>query len=180
MSKKLKNLLPHAEILIDDQLSLRQVRLDEANRFFDIINNDREYLAKWLPFPAFTNTAQDSADFIASTAQKRIDGSEYGFGIILNDELVGHTSLMHINDDQDPEIGYWIASGASGKGIVTQTTNALTNYGFNELGLKKIIIKADPKNTGSNRIAEKLGYRMDRTEHDDRIGLSNVWVLERF
>lgn len=133
-----------------------------------------------MPFPAFTNTAQDSADFIASTAQKRIDGSEYGFGIILNDELVGHTSLMHINDDQDPEIGYWIASGASGKGIVTQTTNALTNYGFNELGLKKIIIKADPKNTGSNRIAEKLGYRMDRTEHDDRIGLSNVWVLERF
>jgi len=179
MSKKLKNLLPHAEILIDDQLTLRQVGPDEAGKFFDIIDNDREYLAKWLPFPAFTNTAQDSADFIKSTIQKRIDGLEYGFGIILDGELVGHTSLMHVSDSQDPEIGYWIASGASGKGIVTRTTNALTNYGVNELGLKKIIIKADPKNTGSNRIAEKLGYRMDRTEHDDRIGLSNVWVLER-
>jgi len=179
MIEKLNNPLQYAEIQIDGQLSLRQVKSDEAGKLFDIINTDREYLGKWLPFPAFTNTVQDSADFINSTIKKRINGSEYGFGIILNGELIGHTSLMHTNDDKDPEIGYWIASKESGRGIVTRTASALTNFGLNELGLEKIIIKADTKNIGSNRVAEKLGYKLDRTEHDDRIGLANIWVLER-
>lgn len=179
MIEKLDNPLPCDEMQIDGQLTLRQVRPDEANKLFEIIDKDREYLGKWLPFPAFTNTAQDSTDFINDTIQKKIGGSTYGFGIVLNGELVGHTSLMHTNDGQDPEIGYWIASKASGKGIVTRTTSALTNFGFNELGFKKIIIKVDTKNIGSNRVAEKLGYKLDRTEHDDRIGLVNIWVLER-
>ena len=173
------NNLPYPEIIIDEHLTLRQVRPDEAEKLFQIIDNDREYLGKWLPFPPFTNTVQDSLNFINGTIQKRIDGSTYGFGIVLDDELIGHTSLMHVNDDQDPEIGYWIASSASGKGITTRAAQALTDFGFNELKMPKIIIKADVNNIGSNRVAEKIGYTLVRTENDNRIGLANIWELNR-
>ena len=172
-----KNSLPHTEIKIDDHLSLRQVKLEEAEELFNIVDRDREYLGEWLPWPKFTNTVDDQRDFIAKTIQQRINGEQYGYGIILDGCIVGHISLMHLSDGQDPEIGYWIAQNASGKGITTRAAQALTDFGFNVLGLDRIVIKADTKNTGSNRVAEKIGYKLDRTEHDDRIGMANIWLL---
>ena len=80
---------------------------------YNLIDNNRKYLSEWLPFPEFTKTAQDSLDFINSIIQKEIDGTEYGFGIYFDNKLVGHTSIMYVSDDKNPEIGYWIASEAS-------------------------------------------------------------------
>lgn len=171
--------LPHAEIIVDDQLTLRQVRLDEAEKLFSVIDKDREYLGQWLPWPSATLSPDDSKAFITDTIQQRIKGSTYGFGIVLDGEIVGHIGLMHL-DEGKPEIGYWIASAAAGKGLATKAAGAVTDFGFNTLGLKKIVIKADTKNIGSNRVAEKLGYKLEKTEYDNNIkALANIWAMER-
>lgn len=171
--------LPYAEIRVDDQLTLRQLQLTEASRLFELVDKDREYLREWLPWVDSTLSPSDSEIFIAETIQKRKEGKEFGYAIVVDGEPVGHISLMHTKDEHDPEIGYWIASSLSGKGITTRAGQALTNFGFNTLGLKKIIIKADPNNNGSNKIAEKLGYKLIGQEQDDRMGLANVWSLDK-
>lgn len=53
---------------------------------------------------------------------------------------------------------------------------ALTDFGFGTLRLAKIIIKADPDNLPSNKVAEKLGYELERIEGDPCIeNPANVW-----
>lgn len=59
------------------------------------------------------------------------------------------------------QIGYWCRASETGKGYVTEAVNALTRYGFDELGLKKICIKIDEENTRSYAVAERLGYELE-------------------
>ncbi|MEI6054020.1 MAG: GNAT family N-acetyltransferase [Candidatus Saccharibacteria bacterium] len=170
------NTIVNPEIKLDDQLTIRLVKPEEATELFNLMDANRDYLGQWLPFIESTTIPQDSLQFINETIENFKNGSSYGFGIILDEKLIGHASLMHIKDDHEPEIGYWISKDHSGKGIATRLTEFLTNLGFDELGLKKIIITANKENIGSNRIAEKLGYTIERTKPGEMGGIDNIWV----
>jgi len=170
--------LPYLEIAIEPQLQLKQLELNQAQRLFELTDLDREKLQQWLPWPQHTHSAEDSREFIEIVTEKRRKGEEYGYGIELNGELVGHISLMHVKDERDPEIGYWISSLAEGRGVTTKAATALTSFGFNTLGLQRIIIRAHPDNIGSNKVAEKSGYAFEReTEGED--GLVNIWMIQK-
>ena len=165
-----------SEIDIEPGLLLRQLDVTQADKLFELIEQDREYLKKWLPWPDFTHSAEDSKTYIESVIQKRKNGEEYGFGVELDGNLVGHIGLMHLKDDKEPEIGYWVASNTTGKGITTKATIALTQFGLDKLKLKKIIIRAHTDNFGSNKVAEKSGYKLScQTKGED--GPLNVWEL---
>jgi RimJ/RimL family protein N-acetyltransferase len=56
---------------------------------------------------------------------------------------------------------YW------GQGLATELAQALLNYGFGQLGLKRIIATIDPENTLSIRVAEKLGMKHERAGVDE-------------
>jgi len=170
-------ILPYTEIEVEPGLRLKQLEISQAERVFNIIDQNREYLGKWLPFPDKTHEVNDSKLFIELMLKERANNQQYGYGIELNGEIVGHISLMHLKDDKDSEIGFWIASEAAGKGIVTKAANTLTDFGFNSLGLPKIIIRAHPDNVGSNRVAQKAGYKFIGQMNDETKGPFNVWEL---
>jgi len=109
--------------------------------------------------------------------QKRKDKQEYGYGIKYNGEVAGHISLMHLDDDKRPEIGYWIASEYSGKGITTQSTKALSDFALRELHIPEVIIRAVPENMASNKVAEKAGYTLDGQEVGEDGKTLNVWSI---
>ena len=56
------------------------------------------------------------------------------------------------------EIGYWIRSDATGKGIATEAAARITDIAFSELGLHRVTLRIAVGNRPSERIAEKLGY----------------------
>ena len=168
----------YESLMVSDNISLRALTPEDAQRLFDLTVQNRVYLAEFLPWANNVDTANDSLAFIEETASKRASGSEFGFGIIVDGQVAGHTSLMHLQDEKDPEIGYWIAKSYSGKGIVTKTTDALTEFGLHILKLDRIIIRARLNNTGSNSIPPKLGYTLEGTT-DDEDGTHNRWVKLR-
>lgn len=173
--------LPYAEIIVNPSLTLRQLQLDDAPTIFKLVDNNREYLGQFVTWVGSIKASQDMEDFIQEMLVKRQKGQTFGYGVFVEGQLVGHASLMHINDGEDPEIGYWIASNMSGRGIGTQVAKALVKLGFNSLDLDKIYIIASVNNTGSNKVAEKLGAVLERQEHNPRIGtdLANVWSVSR-
>jgi ribosomal-protein-serine acetyltransferase len=75
--------LPYNEIIIDDQITLRQLSHSEADVFFQLVDNNREHLGKWLPWVDSTKSPEDSLDFINRTIHKRRDGEEYGFAVVV-------------------------------------------------------------------------------------------------
>lgn len=165
-------------IPIEHNLTLRQLQPEDDKELFRLVDGDRTYLTQWLYWVDATKQPSDSEKFIRSTLKNRKEGAAYAYGIILDGNIVGHIELMHLKDDKEPEIGYWIASQAAGRGIATKATQSLTRFGTETLGMKRIIIKADPDNAASNRVAERAGYTLSDQVLDDEVGrMANIWAM---
>lgn len=72
-------------------------------------------------------------------------------------QFIGQCGLLPIPDTEIIEIGYSYGKIAWGKGIGTEAASATLRYGFETVGLERILAVADPENTPSRRIMEKLG-----------------------
>lgn len=59
------------------------------------------------------------------------------------------------------EIGYWIGSSYLGRGLMTEAINALTQYAFKQLAVKRIAITCDVDNIRSKKIPERLHYTLE-------------------
>lgn len=77
----------------------------------------------------------------------------------LTNEFIGATGYNTINWNVPClELGYWIKTSCSGKGFATEAVNALTQYAFTQLNVKRIAITCDPTNIRSKKIPARLGY----------------------
>lgn len=175
----------HAEfsqLPIDADFELVGLRLDQAAELFDVVDNNREHLGRFLPWVEKTTSVSDSEQFIATTIQERLWRDVFGFGIIKGGSLIGHISLMNVSLPDDikmSEIGYWITGDASGLGVTTRAARRVTQFGLDDLGLERVLIRADARNIPSNRVAEKLGYRLEFQKEDPEYGnkVTNFWII---
>lgn len=84
-------------------------------------------------------------------------------------QLVGATGYHHMDwEAPSLESGYWVRTQYGGNGFITEAINALTQYGFKQIGAKKITITCDVDNIRSKKIPEKLGYRLQSIEKENR------------
>lgn len=68
----------------------------------------------------------------------------------------------------ETELGYRLKQKYWGQGIATEGSRALIKKGFEDLGVDVIMAIADPSNTASRRVMEKVGLRFEKemTEPD--------------
>ena len=164
-------------IQIDEKVSLKLLEQSHTTEIFNLVDNDRPYLSKWLPWVSSVEEPEDSLKFIEDRIKDFEAGTVYGFGIFINDTLAGHSGL-HLNKSGDgkAEIGYWVSSEYAGHGLATKAAGALTILALNELRISEVVIKARTTNEASNRVAEKLNYTITSQEdREDVGGLVNVW-----
>jgi ribosomal-protein-alanine N-acetyltransferase len=76
-------------------------------------------------------------------------------------ELIGFCGVGFWRDHPDPEIGWWLARGAWGRGLATEAARAALRDAFERVGLKRIVSVAMLGNAASRRIMEKLGLTLD-------------------
>ncbi len=99
----------------------------------------------------------------------------YGFGIwavILreNGDLIGFCGLRYLDDTPEIELIYGISTSYWGKGFATEGAKAAIQYGFEVLGLERIVGIADTENIASRRVLEKVGMRFEQnTSHQGRV-----------
>ncbi|MGE5088102.1 MAG: GNAT family N-acetyltransferase [Candidatus Levyibacteriota bacterium] len=74
-----------------------------------------------------------------------------------NGEFVGWFALKYVPRTAEVEVGYRLRFGAWGKGYATEGASALVRYGFDELGLHRIIGVTHPDNAASQRVLQKAG-----------------------
>ena len=67
-------------------------------------------------------------------------------------------------EDNDREMGIWLAAPFWGFGIATEATNAMLRYGFGERGLSAIWVCIFVENAASARTKDKLGFELVRLE----------------
>jgi RimJ/RimL family protein N-acetyltransferase len=57
-----------------------------------------------------------------------------------------------------PDIGYWVAPDARGRGVAPRAARLLRDHAVERLGVGRIEVLVDPGNAASQRAAEKAGF----------------------
>jgi ribosomal-protein-alanine N-acetyltransferase len=148
------------------ELATKRLRLRPMNEH-DIpghfaVFSDPEVARYWSREP-WTDLAQAEESIRAILAGLE-DGSEVRFGIALLDsgELIGNVGLHHFfGQNRRCEIGYAIGSKYWGQGYATEALRAAIRHGFDVLDLNRIEADIDPRNIGSAKVLEKLGFRKE-------------------
>jgi ribosomal-protein-alanine N-acetyltransferase len=77
----------------------------------------------------------------------------------VNGELIGWCGLKLTDTTGEVELLYMLARQQWGKGLATEAVTASLRYGFEELGLDRIIAVAVPENMASRHVMEKVGMQ---------------------
>jgi RimJ/RimL family protein N-acetyltransferase len=99
-----------------------------------------ERLARFIRYPALY------PDLGAWRASRRDTGA-----------FIGWFCLKYAGKSADVEVGYRLLPGAWGRGFATEGAQALVDYGFDDLGLHRIIGVTHPGNKASQRVLMKAG-----------------------
>jgi RimJ/RimL family protein N-acetyltransferase len=84
-------------------------------------------------------------------------------------QFIGATGYHHYDwEVPSIETGYWIRNSCAGKGFMTEAVNAITQYAFKQLGVKRITITCDIDNLRSKKIPERLGFSLEATLKGNR------------
>ena len=78
-------------------------------------------------------------------------------------ELVGDCGLFQ-NDDGDWELAYGFRRDRWGLGYASEAGRACVRYGFEQLGLDRIVADVPREHAPSIRVLEKLGFRVFGTD----------------
>jgi len=72
-------------------------------------------------------------------------------------EFIGWFTLKYAGRSADVETGYMLLPEAWGQGFATEGATAMVDYGFDDLGLDRIIGVTHPDNRASQRVLMKAG-----------------------
>ena len=156
-------------IAVDDGIELRPLRLEDAEPVYFLVEANRERLAEWLPWVPAMRSAADEASFIRSGHGQLEAGSGLSCAIVVDRTVAGAIGGSINQANRSSEIGYWIADGYEGRGIVTRAARALTTFLVTDLDLHRVVIRAATENTRSRAVPERLGFTHEGTQRHAEI-----------
>jgi len=100
-----------------------------------------------------------------------IDGYEQrGWGLWAtihkaDNKFIGRCGLIPqlVDGQQEIEIGYLLAKEYWRRGLGTEAACASRDYGFQQLGIERLISLIDPGNIASQKVAMKVGLTYEKT-----------------
>jgi RimJ/RimL family protein N-acetyltransferase len=170
-------------------IKLRELEITDKKKLAELCNNKKiwDNLRDYMPFPYTEDNANDFIKYCQG------ENPQYTFAIEYNGEFVGTIGLVRQTDiyKLTAEIGYWIGEPYWGMGIATKAVQLITEYGFNELGLVRIYTGVFAFNKASQRVLEKVGFKLecifeksvyknDRIYDEYRYGLINKNATQHF
>jgi len=114
--------------------------------------------------------------------QSAIDGDDSAIVLAAtippSDRVIGEFMLrLSTARHRQGEIGWSLHPDAQGHGYATEAARELLRMAFDDLGLHRVVADADPRNTGSIRIMERLGMRHEAL-YREAFFLKGEWVDE--
>lgn len=147
---------------IEDKLRLILLTQSHAEDLFNLIDQNRSYLGKWMVWPSKTKSSYDTKEFIKGCLIGLSENREMACGIEYEGDLVGVISFNLIDLNLKKVIlGYWISDKYQGKGIISKSCHSLIGYAFKTLAIQKVEIRVASENIPSQRVCERLGFTLE-------------------
>ena len=158
-----------------DGYVLRLPEESDADALAAVVDADRAYLARWMPWAA-SNTPEDSLAFIRSARRQIADNDGLPMLIEHAGRVVGSIGFHAIDwTHRSTSLGYWIAEAEQGRGVVTSAARAMLDHAFGVWRLNRVEIRCGVDNGRSRAVPERLGFREEGTLLEaERVG--DRWV----
>lgn len=170
--------MPRAR-LESDRLVLQKFSRRDASTLDAAIRASLPDLNQWLPWARMDYTTGDTTSFIRESMQAWKEDRAWDYSIRLKSDLsthMGNISLWTVSKlGKIAEIGYWVRSDETGRGICTEAVDRLMEEAFTALGYHKVVLRIAVGNDASDRVAAKLGFTREGTLREELLIRGN-WV----
>lgn len=144
------------------RLELRPFRRRDLDAVVEAIEASMDDLELWLPWANRSYGRSETNRFLRESVSAWSDGRAFDFAIRTREDPDLHLGNISVwptsRRERAGEIGYWIRSSLTGKGIATEAAARVAQVGFEELELHRITLRIAVGNRPSERVAEKLGF----------------------
>lgn len=151
-------------VLTDGTVTLRRyARKDEAELHAAIRESIPE-MKPWLPFAHDDYSTGETRDWLKTQPKEWKNGTSFNFAIVdaADGAMLGGCGLNQIDSiNKSANLGYWVRTGRSGRGVCPAAVLLLARWGFKKLKLNRVEITVAAGNRKSLRAAEKAGARRE-------------------
>jgi RimJ/RimL family protein N-acetyltransferase len=158
-----------AESIRSAAVTLHRAGAEDLDELVEAVNDSRMALRPWMPWAQVPATPESIGNFLEQADRDWERGREFQFTIrgrrgAEPEALIGSCGLHDRVGVGGLEIGYWVRSDCTGRGVATSAASALTAAALGLDGVARVEIRCDAANVRSAAIPPKLGFRLDRIE----------------
>lgn len=141
--------------IITERLIIRNFTKDDWQSVYEYTSDSN--VMKYLPEDVLS--VEDAKKFVIDNSG---ENAKY-FPVLLKEDqnLIGHIVFHKYFGDHTYEIGWVFNPKYYNKGYASEAAHAILKYGFETMGLHRIIATCQPENTPSYRVMEKIGMRRE-------------------
>jgi RimJ/RimL family protein N-acetyltransferase len=171
------DLSPHSRYT--PRLLLRPFRRRDVDSIHEAVKASIDDLQVWLPWASRNYSRLVSQQFVRESIAAWSEGRAFDFTVRRPEDPqrhLGNVSIWHTSrQNRVGEIGYWVRSDETRRGVCTESVAHLLQIAFQELGLHRVTLRIADGNRASDRIAEKLGFLEEGVLRED-VKIGDHWV----
>ncbi len=143
------------------RLWLRHFTLEDFNDLFELYT-DAEVMRYLSP-----RTREQTQASLCKHIQ-HWQNHNFGMWAVMHkdsDKMIGRCGLGFLENTPEVELGYVLNKSYWHRGLGTEASIATVNYGFQEVGLNRIVAIAHLENIASVRVIQKIGMKYEKDAH---------------
>ncbi len=162
---------PHSFAMrLDEDIAVRLRERYLAPELAMRIDEQRAHLARSLAWAA-GSTPENAESYTRGGLERFARGSGWDADLCWRGEVVGAVGVPYIEGPGGAsEFGFWLVAERQGRGIVTRAATRLVSYLFQRHDSGKVVVAADPENTRSIAVIERLGMQREAVMRRSHLG----------
>jgi ribosomal-protein-alanine N-acetyltransferase len=146
-----------------EHLIIRHFSPDDVEALTTILFSDPEVMHFSLSGIRSKKQTKEFIQWCIKTYEQ-VGFGQYALVLKENNSLIGCCGFFTetIDDQIETELSYRLGKTFWGKGLATEAAKACRDYAFIKLNIKRLISIIDPNNYPSIRVAEKLGFKLEK------------------
>lgn len=161
------------------RLVLRPFRRRDVGPIDEAVRQSLPELAPWLPWAGSGYSRSVAQRFVRDSISSWNEGKAWDFAIRFVEGEPGHVGNVSVwftsRQNGIGEVGYWIRSDLTRRGLGTEATARVLEVAFDELQMHKVMLRIAVGNEGSERLAQKLGFLFEGTLREE-VKVGSRWL----
>ena len=145
-------------------IGIRRYQAKDVDALFEAARESVLELSVWMPWCSENYSRAESEAFVLSRDAEWEAGEHYSFVVYdtSSGEFLGSVGLNFINRiHQFANLGYWVRTSHTRRGVATTAARLAASFGLGELGFNRLEIVAAAGHLASQRVAKKVGAQCE-------------------